>query len=91
MRGLSPPSLCFCAGEKAQVDLPDQHLLGLLHFVGDDDAHLVDDLQHAVLVHHHIMRERHSLRIVEEFFQTVDQLQYIHSLLRTIRGDYVLL
>jgi hypothetical protein len=42
-----------------------QHLLGLLDFVGYDDAHLVDNLKHAVLIDDDVVGKRHCLRVVE--------------------------
>ena len=47
-------------------------LLGFFHLFGDGDAHLVDQFEHLIFIHNDIMRERHSLRIVEKLFETVD-------------------
>ena len=47
-------------------------LLGFFHFFGDGDAHLVDQFKHLIFIHDNVMRERHSLRIVEKLFETVD-------------------
>ena len=57
-------------------------MLGFFYFFGNGDAHLVDNVQHTVFIHGHVMRERDRFAIVEKFFQTVDQLQDVHKLLR---------
>jgi hypothetical protein len=49
-----------------------EKLLGLLHFLRNGDAHLVDDIQHAVLIDHHIAGQWDGLALIEQFFQTID-------------------
>ena len=66
-------------------------LLSFFHFFGDGDAHLVDQFQHTVFIHDNIMRKGHSLRIVEEFFQSVDQLKNVHRQLMNQKRFYVIL
>jgi hypothetical protein len=42
-----------------------EQLLSLLHFFGDGNAHLVNNIEHTVFIHHHVTREWDGLALIE--------------------------
>ncbi len=59
-------------------------LLGLFDFFGDGDAHLVNDVQHFIFIHNDVAGEWYSAGFVEQFFETVDEVQDVHKYLLRI-------
>jgi len=56
-------------------------LLRLLDFLGDGHSHLIDDVQHAFLIDDNAVSKPERAAFIEEFFQSVNQMQNIHTLL----------